>query len=102
MPNRSNPLFIYKINAGQFKFLCYNAFMSKKERVKFSLKLTKSLILAFLTALFGIFAFIVINIDTINKLQIIASICGIIVITIFLFLLLRYLLRKLDELEKMK
>lgn len=76
--------------------------MSKKERVKFSLKLTKSLILAFLTALFGIFAFIVINIDTINGLQIIASICGIVIIAIFLFLLLRYLLLKLDELEKMK
>ena len=76
--------------------------MSKKERVKFSLKLTKNLILAFLTALFGIFAFIVINIDTINGLQIIASICGIVIIAIFLFLLLRYLLLKLDELEKMK
>ena len=70
--------------------------------MKFSLKLTKSLILAFLTALFGIFAFIVINIDTINGLQIIASICGIVIIAIFLFLLLRYLLLKLDELEKMK
>lgn len=76
--------------------------MSKKERVKFSLKLTKSLILAFLTALFGIFAFIVINIDTINGFQIIASISGIVVITIFFLLLIRYLLRKLDELEKMK
>ena len=70
--------------------------------MKFSLKLTKNLILAFLTALFGIFAFIVINIDTINGLQIIASICGIVIIAIFLFLLLRYLLLKLDELEKMK
>lgn len=76
--------------------------MSKKERVKFSLKLTKSLILAFLTALFGIFAFIVINIDTINGFQIIASVSGIVVITIFFLLLIRYLLRKLDELEKMK
>lgn len=76
--------------------------MSKKERVKFSLKLTKSLILAFLTALFGIFAFIVINIDTINGFQIIASVSGIVVITIFFLLLIRYLLRQLDELEKMK
>ena len=76
--------------------------MSKKERVKFSLKLTKSLILAFLTALFGIFAFIVINIDTINGFQIIASVSGIVVITIFFLLLIRYLLLKLDELEKMK
>lgn len=76
--------------------------MSKKERVKFSLKLTKSLILAFLTALFGIFAFIVINIDTINGFQIIASVSGIVVITIFFLLLIRYFLRQLDELEKMK
>lgn len=76
--------------------------MSKKERTKFSLKLTKSLILAFLTALFGVFAFIVINIDTINKFQIVASICGIVVIIIFFLFLIRYLLRQLDELEKMK
>lgn len=76
--------------------------MSRKGRVKFSLKLTKSLILAFLTALFGIFAFIVINIETINKFQIIGSIIGIVIIFICLLLLVRYLLQKLNELEKMK
>lgn len=75
--------------------------MSKKERTKFSLKLTKSLILAFLTALFGIFAFIVININTINALQIVGAISGIVVIFVCLFLLIHYLLQKLDELEKM-
>lgn len=76
--------------------------MSKKERTKISLKFTQSLILAFLTALFGIFAFIVVNIDVVNKFQIIASIGGIVIIAILLFLLWRYLLRQLDKLEKMK
>lgn len=76
--------------------------MSKKERTKISLKFTQSLILAFLTALFGIFAFIVVNIDTVNQFQIIASIGGIVIIAILLFLLWRYLLRQLDTLEKMK
>ena len=40
--------------------------MSVKERVKFSLDLTKSFLFALLTALFGIIAFVVINIETIS------------------------------------
>ena len=76
--------------------------MSRKERTKFSLDLTKSLILALLTALFGIFAFVVINIETISKFQIICSIIGIVVIFVCFFLLIYYLLKKLDELEKME
>ena len=75
--------------------------MSVKERVKFSLDLTKSFLFALLTALFGIIAFVVINIETISTFQVIASIVGAVVIVIIFVFAMRYLLKKLDELEKL-
>lgn len=75
--------------------------MSKKERTKFSLDLTKSFIFALLTALFGIIAFVVININTINTFQIIASAVGAVVIVVIFFFAIKYLLKKLDELEQL-
>lgn len=82
--------------------MCYNDFMSRKERIKFTLDFVKGLMFALLTALFGIFAFIVIHIDTINLFQGIASAIGILIIAISFFFLIRYLVKKLDELEKLE
>ncbi|QOQ90338.1 hypothetical protein HW260_08845 [Helicobacter cinaedi] len=57
---------------------------------------------ALLTALFGIFAFVVIHIDTINLFQGIASAIGILIIAVSFFFLIQYLVKKLDELEKLE
>ncbi|MBS4275585.1 hypothetical protein [Campylobacter vulpis] len=75
--------------------------MSRKERVKYSLDFAKSLIFALLTALFGIFAFIVINVSTINTMQITASLLGIIIIALFFYFLIRYMIKALKELERL-
>ncbi|ARE81511.1 hypothetical protein [Campylobacter helveticus] len=75
--------------------------MSKKERVKFTLDFAKALVFALLTALFGIFAFVVIHIETINTFQKIASFAGIIIIAVFFYLLIKYIAKKLDELERL-
>ena len=75
--------------------------MSVKERVKFSLDLTKSFLFALLTALFGIIAFVVINIETITKFQLVISIIGAVIIAIMFVFTMRYLVKKLDELEKL-
>ncbi|GAD19355.1 hypothetical protein [Helicobacter fennelliae] len=76
--------------------------MGKKERIKFTLDIVKGLIFAFLTALFGIFAFVVIRIDTLNKFQAVASVIGIAVIVFFFYFLIRYLIQKFDELEDLE
>lgn len=76
--------------------------MSKKERIRFTLDFVKGLIFAFLTALFGIFAFVVIHIDTINLFQSIASAVGIFIIVVSFFFLVRYLVKKLNELEELE
>lgn len=75
--------------------------MSVKERVKFSLDLTKSFLFALLTALFGIIAFVVINIETITTFQVVASMAGAVVIVVIFVFTIRYLLKKLDELERL-
>lgn len=76
--------------------------MSRKERIKFTLEFVKGFIFALLTALFGIFAFVVINIETINTFQAITSIAGVILIAVFFYFLIRYLVKKLDELEELE
>ncbi|MGX2982976.1 hypothetical protein [Helicobacter sp. 23-1045] len=75
--------------------------MSVKERVKFSLDLTKSFLFALLTALFGIIAFVVINIETITKFQLVISIIGAVIIAIMFVFAMRYLVKKLNELERL-
>ncbi|ELP8580278.1 hypothetical protein R1539_001836, partial [Campylobacter upsaliensis] len=72
-----------------------------KERIKFTLDFAKALVFALLTALFGIFAFVVININTINIFQKIASLVGVVLIVIFFYFLIKYISKKLDELERL-
>ena len=76
--------------------------MSKKEKVKTTIGIIKSAVFALLTALFGIFAFVVINIETINAFQAVACAIGIVAIAVFLWILVRYLLKNLNKLGKMK
>ncbi len=73
--------------------------MSKKEKVKVTIDFIKGAVFALLTALFGIFAFVVVNIESINKFQIIACVVGVVLIAIFFWILLRKLAKNLNELE---
>ena len=57
---------------------------------------------ALLTALFGIFAFIVVNIETINTFQAVACVIGIVAIASFFWILVRYLVKNLKKLRKIK
>lgn len=76
--------------------------MSKKEEIKIKIDIIKSIILALMTAVFGIFAFIVINIETINAFQAFACVLGIIIVAVFLWILVRHLLKNLKTIRKMK
>lgn len=76
--------------------------MSKKEKNKIIIDFIKTAIFALLTALFGIFAWVVINLKSIYLIQAIAVIIGVIVIFICFYFLIKYLIKFLDELEKMK
>ena len=72
--------------------------MSVKEQVKTTIDLIKTAFFSLLTALFGIFAFVVVNFNTINTMQMI--ICGIgasLVIIIFA-ILLYYLVKNVKKL----
>ncbi|OBV29680.1 hypothetical protein BKN38_02175 [Helicobacter sp. CLO-3] len=74
--------------------------MSRKERVKVTIDIAKSGLFILLTALFGIFAFVVVHVETINTFQAVACALGAIVLSAAFYLLIRFLLRQLDELEE--
>ncbi|MGX2981927.1 hypothetical protein [Helicobacter sp. 23-1045] len=76
--------------------------MSKKEEIKIKIDIMKGIMFALLTALFGIFAFVVVNIESINTFQAVACVLGVIAIAIFFWILIRYLLKNLKKLRKIK
>lgn len=76
--------------------------MSKKEKNKVILDFIKTALFALLTALFGIFAFLVVNIEKIILVQAIASAVGILIIAGCAYYLFKYLLKLLKELEEMQ
>lgn len=76
--------------------------MSRKEKIKFALELSKSLMMAFLTGLFGVLAYVVVNIHTISLLQLLISLGGILAIIVFFYFLVKYIIKKLKELEKLE
>lgn len=55
-----------------------------------------------MTALFGIFAFVVVNIEKINFIQGVASCLGIVMIVGISYFITKYMLKLLNELEKMQ
>lgn len=84
------------------KELIRRSLVSKKEQVKTILDFIKVTMLALLTALFSIFAFVVVNIENINTIQVAFSAVGIVFIAIALYFLVRYLIKKLNELGEME
>ena len=74
--------------------------MSKKDKYKIINDYLKTFIFSLLTALFGIIAFVVINIEKISLIQMITSFMGIFAILVALGISLKFLIRVLKEIEK--
>lgn len=76
--------------------------MSKKERIKTEIDVLKALILAFLTAIFGVFGFALMNYQTINLLQGIGIALGVLFLFGVLYVLAKRVIANLVQLEEME
>lgn len=76
--------------------------MGEKEKIKVILDFIKNSMLALITALFGTFAFVVVNIEKINILQITFSIIGICLILVAIYFFARYFKKYLNMLGEIK
>lgn len=77
--------------------------MSQKERIKAEIDVLKALILAFfLTAIFGIFGFTLINYQKINLLQGIGIIIGLFFLLAVLYLIAKRIIKNLNKLEDLQ
>lgn len=75
--------------------------MSRKERVKTTIDILKAVILALMTALFGIFGYIVVHLYLLKLMQVLMIVCGVVILAVFFYLAIKYLKKLLDELEVM-
>lgn len=75
--------------------------MSKKERIKIEIDVIKALILAFITAIFGIFGFTLINYQKINYLQAIGIFAGLILLVGILYILAKRIIKNLNKIEEL-
>lgn len=75
--------------------------MSRKERVKTTIDILKAVILALMTALFGIFGYIVVHLYSLKLMQVLIIVCGVVILAVFFYLAIKYLKKLLDELEVM-
>lgn len=76
--------------------------MSKKERIKTEIDVLKALILAFLTAIFGVCGFAFINYQKINIFQGIVIAVGILSLFCILYILLKRVIKNLNQLEEIE
>lgn len=76
--------------------------MSRKERIKLEIDILKALILAFLTAIFGIFGYCVLNYSRINWIQGMFIALGLITAFIFLYILGRRVYKILKQIEELE
>lgn len=76
--------------------------MSRKESINSSIDMLKKLIMAIMTALFGIFSYIVINIETITTLQTIGILVGVLGLLISGGIFVKFLLKLHKELEEIE
>lgn len=76
--------------------------MSRKERTKTMLDMLKAVIIAFLTALFGLFGYAVINYEKLDMVRALGVVFGAVVLIGCLALSVVLFFRELDELEKME
>ncbi len=75
--------------------------MGRKGQVKLIVSVVKSALGILLTALFGIFAFVVVNIETITRFQVYACVVGAVLIAIFFVCLLGYLIKNIKKMRKL-
>lgn len=72
--------------------------MSRKEKIKAGIDILKSVILALMASIFGMFSFIVINIKTITILQVILTLFGLLIVTLVFIFLIKILFKLLNDL----
>lgn len=76
--------------------------MSKKERIKLEIDILKALMLAFLTAIFGIFGFTLMNYQRINLLQAMGIFVGLILLFGVLYILAKRMILNLNKIEELE
>ena len=76
--------------------------MSQKERIKLEIDILKALILAFLTAIFGIFGYTLINYAKIDILQGIGGFVGLIIIFVALYFVVKRIIKNLKQIEELE
>lgn len=75
--------------------------MSKKEKTDKLIDAYKSLLSILVVSLFGMIAFLFINVENLSNLKIITLICGIIVVLVAIGIVVWQYIRNLNELEEM-
>ncbi|CAM2929228.1 hypothetical protein HEBU111660_06770 [Helicobacter burdigaliensis] len=80
----------------------YNFFMSKKDKIKLEIDILKALILAFLTAIFGIFGYSVLNYNRIDWVQGAFIALGIIFSCLVLYILGKRVYKILKQIEELE
>lgn len=77
--------------------------MSKKENIKSHIDTLRVMLVAFITAIFGIFGYVIIHIDEgFSKIQTICGVVALILLCVCLTLTIRQYLKLSKKLEKMK
>ncbi len=74
--------------------------MSKKERIKTTLDLLKSLLIAFLVGLFGIISYTFVHFEELTKTKVGLILIALILVVLFISAIIKLIIKKLDELEK--
>lgn len=72
------------------------------EKTKIKIEFFKTFLLAFLTALFGMFAYIVVNLTLLALWQIYLTLCGIIITMCVIIVLLKSLRKEFKYLKDLK
>lgn len=75
--------------------------MSKKDRVKTMLDFLKAVIIALLTALFGVFGYAIINYESLDLVRSIGVGVAVVCLVVFLALCLILFFKELDKLEEL-
>lgn len=76
--------------------------MSNKERIKLEIDVLKALLLAFLTAIFGVFGYSVINYQKIDILQGISIIAGLFILFLIVYFLAKRTIKNLNKIEELE
>ncbi len=76
--------------------------MSKKERIKSMFDLLKSLLMAFLFALFGVISYAFVHIRELNVVEFIVIVFAVLIDLLIISVIAKNIIYKLDELERIE